>query len=107
MLPWDLLIVDEAHNFTPSPGGDDSQRCQTLREIAPYFEHRLFLTATPHNGYTFSFSGLLELLDPHPGEVLPPAPLERARHRDEPLKGRQCRYQSFFFGPPWIALTTR
>lgn len=64
MLPWDLLIVDEAHNFTPSPGGDDSQRSQTLREIAPYFEHRLFLTATPHNGYTFSFSGLLELLDP-------------------------------------------
>ena len=35
-----------------------------LRDIAPFFEHRLFLTATPHNGYTVSFSGLLELLDP-------------------------------------------
>lgn len=35
-----------------------------IREIAPLFEHRLFLTATPHNGYTLSFTGLLELLDP-------------------------------------------
>lgn len=63
-LPWDLLIVDEVHNLMPSPFGEDSQLCQTLRMIAPYFEHRLFLTATPHNGHTRSFSGLLELLDP-------------------------------------------
>lgn len=28
------------------------------------FEHRLFLTATPHNGYTRSFTGLLQQLDP-------------------------------------------
>ena len=35
-----------------------------LRSITKFFEHRLFLTATPHNGYTQSFSGLLELLDP-------------------------------------------
>ena len=28
------------------------------------FEHKLFLTATPHNGHTRSFSGLLEILDP-------------------------------------------
>ena len=32
--------------------------------IAPQFEHRLFLTATPHNGHTRSFTGLLEMLDP-------------------------------------------
>jgi len=56
--------VDEAHNLAPSPFGQDSQRCRMLREIAPYFEHRLFLTATPHDGYTRTFSGLLELLDP-------------------------------------------
>src|SRR5262249_4843508 len=30
---------------------------------APHFQHRLFLTATPHNGYTESFTALLELLD--------------------------------------------
>lgn len=63
-LPWDVLIVDEAHNFMPNRFHDDSQRCQMLRQISPHFEHRLFLTATPHNGFTVSFSGLLELLDP-------------------------------------------
>lgn len=64
LLPWDLLIVDEAHNLTPSTFGDDSDLCEMLRLITPWFEHKLFLTATPHNGHTRSFSGLLELLDP-------------------------------------------
>ncbi len=64
MLPWDLLVVDEAHNLSPSQFGDDSLRCQMLRQISKYFEHRLFLTATPHNGFTVSFTGLLEMLDP-------------------------------------------
>lgn len=63
-LPWDLLIVDEAHNLTPSPFGDESDLCAMLRQVAPLFEHRLFLTATPHNGHTRSFTGLLEMLDP-------------------------------------------
>lgn len=65
VLPWDLLIVDEAHNLSPSRFVDnDSLRCQMLREISKYFEHKLFLTATPHNGFTLSFTGLLEILDP-------------------------------------------
>jgi superfamily II DNA or RNA helicase len=63
-LPWDVLVVDEAHNLAPARFGDDSLRTQMLRELTPHFEHRLFLTATPHNGYTLTFSGLLELLDP-------------------------------------------
>lgn len=63
-LPWDLLIVDEAHNLMPSNFGRDSDLTEMLRQITPYFEHRLFLTATPHNGHTRCFSGLLELLDP-------------------------------------------
>jgi len=63
-LPWDLLIVDEAHNLLPSPFGDDNQLVEALRTISPLFEHKLFLTATPHNGHTRSFSGLLEILDP-------------------------------------------
>jgi superfamily II DNA or RNA helicase len=63
---YDLLIVDEAHNAAPSGRGryaTDSQRTRLLREVVPHFEHRLFLTATPHNGYLESFTALLELLD--------------------------------------------
>src|SRR5690606_2624810 len=63
-LPWDLLIVDEAHNLMPSPFGEPSDLAKMLRVISPMFEHKLFLTATPHNGHTRSFSGLLEQLDP-------------------------------------------
>lgn len=63
-LPWDLLIVDECHNLMPSAFGDDSDLCRMLRLVAPQFEHRLFLSATPHNGHTRSFTGLLEILDP-------------------------------------------
>src|SRR5690606_7276778 len=63
-LPWDLLIVDECHNLMPSPFGEDSDLCNMLRTIAPQFEHRLFLSATPHNGHTRCFTGLLEILDP-------------------------------------------
>ena len=63
---YDLLICDEAHNCAPSGAGKyatDSLRTLALRELAPHFEHKLFLTATPHNGYRESFSALLELLD--------------------------------------------
>ena len=79
-LPWDMLVVDEVHNMMPAPFGEDSDLCKTLRYIAPLFEHRLFLTATPHNGRTRSFSGLLELLDPvrfTQTEELRPAEKER------------------------------
>lgn len=62
----DLLIVDEAHNVAPAGGGNyavDSQRTAAIRLLTPHFEHKLFLTATPHNGYPESFTALLELLD--------------------------------------------
>ena len=63
---YDVLVVDEAHNCAPSGRGKyatDSLRTQALRVLTPHFEHKLFLTATPHNGYVESFSALLELLD--------------------------------------------
>ena len=63
-LPWDLVVVDECHNAMPSAFGDDSDLCRSLREIMSLCEHRLFLSATPHNGRTRSFTGLLEMLDP-------------------------------------------
>jgi superfamily II DNA or RNA helicase len=63
---FDLLVVDEAHNVAPAAGAHyalESQRTRFIRAIGPHFQHRLFLTATPHNGYTESFTSLLELLD--------------------------------------------
>lgn len=63
---FDLLVVDEAHNVAPAAGAHyalESQRTRFVRAIGPHFQHRLFLTATPHNGYTESFTSLLELLD--------------------------------------------
>lgn len=63
---FDILIVDEAHNVAPSTATQyaiESQRTRLIRTIGPHFEHRLFLSATPHNGYQESFTSLLELLD--------------------------------------------
>jgi superfamily II DNA or RNA helicase len=63
---FDILIIDEAHNVAPVGRGKyatDSYRTLAIRTIAPHFEHKLFLTATPHNGYKESFTALLELLD--------------------------------------------
>lgn len=62
-----MLILDEAHNAAPASGSRyaiDSQLTKTVRDIAPRFEHKLFLSATPHNGHSNSFSALLEILDP-------------------------------------------
>ena len=63
---FDVLVVDEAHNVAPVGSPHyvlESQRTRLIRTISPHFQHRLFLTATPHNGYTQSFTSLLELLD--------------------------------------------
>jgi SNF2 family DNA or RNA helicase len=65
--PGTLLILDEAHHAAPAGGQKyavDSQTTHAVRALAPCFEHRLFLSATPHNGHSNSFSALLEILDP-------------------------------------------
>jgi hypothetical protein len=41
----------------------ESQRTRLIRALSPHFSHKLFLSATPHNGYQESFTSLLELLD--------------------------------------------
>jgi superfamily II DNA or RNA helicase len=64
--PGSLLILDEAHHAAPSSGAKyaiDSRITRAVRDLAPRFEHRLFLSATPHNGHSNSFSALLEILD--------------------------------------------
>jgi len=68
---FDVLVVDEAHHVAPaSPTTSrrrgyavDSQRTIATRELAEKCEHRLFLSATPHNGYTESFSALMGMID--------------------------------------------
>ena len=65
--PFDLLILDEAHHVAPAAPKQryavDSQQTKLVRWLAPHFEHRLFLSATPHNGYPESFTALLEIID--------------------------------------------
>ncbi|WP_232064706.1 DISARM system SNF2-like helicase DrmD [Mycobacterium cookii] len=73
---FDILVVDEAHHVAPSAPtrtdkaglrkgyAVDSQRTRAVRDLAERSEHRLFLSATPHNGYTESFTALLEMIDP-------------------------------------------
>ncbi|MDR0990288.1 MAG: DEAD/DEAH box helicase, partial [Propionibacteriaceae bacterium] len=71
---FDILVVDEAHHVAPAaPTGYaesrgyavDSKRTIAVRQLAEQCEHRLFLSATPHNGYSESFTALLEMIDPH------------------------------------------
>ncbi len=64
--PGSLLILDEAHNAAPATSSKyavDSQLTAAVRDVARRFEHRLFLSATPHNGHSNSFAALLEILD--------------------------------------------
>ncbi|MEU4347167.1 DISARM system SNF2-like helicase DrmD [Streptomyces sp. NPDC023838] len=69
---FDALVVDEAHHVAPAspttaPGqrgyAVDSQRTTATMRLAEACEHRLFLSATPHNGYSESFTALLEMID--------------------------------------------
>jgi superfamily II DNA or RNA helicase len=70
---FDILVVDEAHHVAPSSpsivaGGRgyavDTQRTTATRQLAEKCEHRLFLSATPHNGHPESFTALMEMIDP-------------------------------------------
>lgn len=67
----DLLIVDEAHHCAPPAPrrgrgyAVDSQQTRAVRRLGEHSQHRLFLSATPHNGYRESWQALLEILDPH------------------------------------------
>ncbi|SDE20287.1 DISARM system SNF2-like helicase DrmD [Glycomyces harbinensis] len=69
---FDALVVDEAHHVAPASPNSvagargyavDSQRTTATRALAERCEHRLFLSATPHNGYSESFTALLEMID--------------------------------------------
>lgn len=62
-----MLVLDEAHVVAPASANQyavDTETTRSIRSLADHFEHRLFLSATPHNGHSNSFSALLEMLDP-------------------------------------------
>jgi ERCC4-related helicase len=62
-----MLVLDEAHVVAPASASRyaiDTETTRSIRSLADRFEHRLFLSATPHNGHSNSFSALLEMLDP-------------------------------------------
>lgn len=68
-LPYDLIIMDEAHHYNETGLGDSdrsdaSQRRKLAEVLARKTDALLLLTATPHDGYDRSFASLLELLDP-------------------------------------------
>ncbi len=98
--PRALLILDEAHHAAPAHGARyavDSQFTRAMRALASRFEHRLFLTATPHNGHSNSFSSLLEMLDPQRftrGVKVRPRDLE-------PVMVRRLKADLRHFGEPF------
>ncbi|MCG2791680.1 MAG: DEAD/DEAH box helicase [Actinomycetia bacterium] len=64
---WDLILIDEAHlcarPHLSSNYSTTMQRWELLKAVYPKTKHLLLLTATPHNGYTDSFSSLIKALD--------------------------------------------
>jgi superfamily II DNA or RNA helicase len=99
---FDVLIVDEAHHVAPSSPSAvasgrgyavDTQRTVAVRQLADTCEHRLFLSATPHNGYPESFTALMEMIDPRRfsrGAILDSAALKdvTVRRLKSDLKGK-------------------
>ncbi len=99
LLPGSLLILDEAHHAAPASRGRygiETKFTRAIRDLGHRFEHRLFLSATPHNGHSNSFSTLLELLDPYRftrgvkvagEEVLEPVMVRRLKEDIRALQG--------------------
>ena len=99
---FDILIVDEAHHVAPSSPSTvasgrgysvDTQRTVAVRQLAEVCEHRLFLSATPHNGYPESFTALMEMNYPRRfsrGALLDSAALKdvTVRRLKSDLKGK-------------------
>jgi hypothetical protein len=62
----DMLIVDEAHHCAPpAPARSkryavDSLQTRAVRRLGEHSQHRLYLSATPHNGYSESWQAMLD-----------------------------------------------
>ncbi len=65
---WDLLLVDEVHlsarPHNSSVTSKQQKRYELISDLGKKIDNVLFLTATPHNGYSDSFASILEILNP-------------------------------------------
>jgi superfamily II DNA or RNA helicase len=65
---WDLLLVDEVHlcarPHSNAKGAKQQKRYELVKDISKKISNVLFLTATPHNGYSDSFASILEMINP-------------------------------------------
>jgi len=63
---WDLIVFDEAHHLTRKKYGKKIQVTQNYRlaeKLKGKTKDLLFLTATPHQGDSYQFWSLIQLLD--------------------------------------------
>ena len=65
---WDLLLVDEIH-LCARPHSNvkatkQQKRYELVKDLSKKILNVLFLTATPHNGYSDSFASILEMTNP-------------------------------------------
>jgi len=65
---WDLLLVDEVH-LCARPHSNikvskQQKRYELVSDLSAKINNVLFLTATPHNGYSDTFASILEILNP-------------------------------------------
>src|SRR6266700_3038738 len=65
-VPWDLVIIDEAHKCSARTQGEKvakTRRYQLAERLSASAERILLLTATPHSGDPSQFAHFLRLLD--------------------------------------------
>ena len=99
-VPWQLIIVDEAHYLSEAGGPGDLRRTQRSR-LGEFLAEEgddglLLLTATPHNGYTEGFASLLRLCQPL--AVPPGQPIDQSRV--EPFVVRRLKSDIIKNGKP-------
>ena len=65
--PWDLMLVDEVHlcarPHTTVQASKQQKRYELVKTLGEKISNVIFLTATPHNGYSDSFASILEILN--------------------------------------------
>jgi len=65
-IPWDLVIIDEAHKCAARTQGEKvakTRRYQLAERLSASAERILLLTATPHSGDPSQYAHFLRLLD--------------------------------------------